>query len=115
MNKDYQAEVDALNEALDSLSDEFTEYLSELCDKAALNWLRLLGIPKTPNEVWSIFSVLYRGLPATLIKDGKFIPAEGVLVDSDEKAERQAQREQQLSLDISPSKSEVIAGLGQYL
>lgn len=96
----FSAEVDALYDAIDSLSDEFNEYIADRCDAAALNWLRAYGIPKTPAEVYQIFSTLYRGLPANLIKDGKFIPAEGVIASDEAKAERAAKRnENQLSFD----------------
>lgn len=116
MTTDYEAEVKALYDAIDSLSDEFSDYLAEKCDQAVLNWLRIYGIPKTPNEVWQIFSVLYRGLPANLIKDGKVVPSEGVLVSDEVKAERQAKRnETQLSFSDLFSKDEVAPAFGQYL
>jgi hypothetical protein len=116
--EDYKTEVQALYDAIDSLSDEFNEYLNELCDKAALNWLRVYGIPQTPNDVWRIFNVLYQGIPANLIKDGKLIHGNGaVLASEDVQAERKAKREarSQLSLDDLFSKDEAPRSFGQYL
>lgn len=116
---EYQAEVNALYEAIDSLSPEFEDYILDKCDAAALNWLRVYGIPETPNDVYRIFYVLYSGIPANLIKDGKVTPNEGVLATEDVRAERKAKRasQQQSLFDISSLLSEDGAPVspGQYL
>lgn len=116
MATDYEAEVKELYRTIDSLSEEFTDYLAEKCDQAALNWLRIYGIPQTPNEVWQIFSILYRGLTANLIKDGKVVPSADILVSDEVLAERQAKRDgNQLSLTDLFSKDEAGSTFGQYL
>lgn len=86
-------EVTELYDAMDSLSDDFTEYIAKMCDQAALNWLRVYGIPETPADVYRIFHLLYHGIPANLVKDGKFTPNEDIVASDEVVAERKAKRE----------------------
>lgn len=117
MAKDHDAEVEALYDAIDSLSDEFNEYLLEKTDQAALNWLRVYGMPETPNDVYRIFQVLYQGIPANLVKDGKVTLSEGSLAADEERSRRKEQRQQtQLSFDdLLSSIKDGTSGFGQYL
>lgn len=87
--------VEDFKKVADGFSDDFEEFLLERCDQAALNWLRVYGIPETPNDVWRIFHVVYKGVPALLVQEKKMVPTEGVWRDSEEREKRTAERKEE--------------------
>lgn len=112
--------VEAMQEVGDTYSDDFVKYLTEKLDAACLNWLRIYGIPETPNDVHRIFSTIYRGLPAALIVEGKMTLTEEALASPEEVEEFRAKRKAKkaelagqgsLFGDVSPATSNP----GQYL
>lgn len=97
LNVDTEA-VEKLQEAADAYSDEFSEFLASRTDMACLNWLRVYGIPKTPNDVYEMFRVLYSALPAALIVEGFIALTEKGTAPAEAAAQRTAERKGQQSL-----------------